>query len=112
MSLEARPHSADDPQQPLSDEIIRETVLEAMRSANLGRAASAQLTVSADAPFFGPTSLHDSLGLVALLLDIEEALQERGCEVVLSDERAMSQTRSPFRTVESLVAYIGVIARG
>jgi acyl carrier protein len=112
MSLDARPQSADDPQQPLSDDVIRETVLDAMRSANLGRTDSTQLLVSADAPFFGPTSPLDSLGLVALLLDIEEALQERGCAVVLSDERAMSQTRSPFRTVQSLVAYIGVIARG
>ena len=112
MSLDARSDSADDVSQPLSDDVIQEVVLEAMRSTNLGRAASAQLTVSADAPFFGPTSALDSLGLVALLLDIEEALQERGCAVVLSDERAMSQTRSPFRTVASLTAYIGVIARG
>jgi acyl carrier protein len=112
MSLDAQPQSADDPQQPLSADTIREIVLDAMRSANLGRAASAQPIVAADAPFFGPTSLLDSLGLVALLLDIEEALQARGRDVVLSDERAMSQTRSPFRTVESLVAYIGVIARG
>jgi acyl carrier protein len=112
MSLDAQPHAAGDPQQPLSDDIIQETVLDAMRSANLGRAASVQLVVAADAPFFGPTSPLDSLGLVALLLDIEEALQARGCEVVLSDERAMSQTRSPFRTVKSLVAYIGLIVRG
>jgi acyl carrier protein len=112
MSLDTRPHPAEDPQPPLSDDVIQEAVLDAMRSANLGRAASAQLTISADAPFFGPTSPLDSLGLVALLLDIEEALQARGYEVVLSDERAMSQTRSPFRTVASLVAYIRVIAHG
>ena len=96
----------------LSDDDIREAVLGAMRAANLGRSPAEQLVVAADAPFFGPASALDSLGLVALLLDIEEALEQRGCAVVLSDERAVSQKRSPFRTVESLVAYIGAVARG
>lgn len=112
MSLDTELPAPGEAPSPISDDVIRETVLGAMRSANLGRSASAQLVVSADAPFFGPASPLDSLGLVALLLDIEEALQERGCAVVLSDERAVSQKRSPFRSVESLVAYIGVIARG
>jgi acyl carrier protein len=111
MSLDTQLPAPGDSSSPISDDVIREAVLGAMRSANLGRSASVQLVVSADAPFFGPTSPLDSLGLVALLLDIEEALQERGCEVVLSDERAVSQKRSPFRTVESLVAYIGAIVR-
>jgi hypothetical protein len=31
--------------------------------------------------------------------------------VVLSDERAVSQKRSPFRNVQSLVAYISTLAR-
>jgi acyl carrier protein len=112
MSVEEQTHDGGDRRQPITDELIQETVLDAMRSANLARAASSQLVVSPDAPFFGPGSSLDSLGLVALLLDIEEALQARGCDVVLSDERAMSQKRSPFRTVQTMVAYIGGIARG
>jgi hypothetical protein len=35
------------------------------------------------------------------------ALRDRGCPIVLSDERAVSQKRSPFRTVTTLVEYIG-----
>jgi hypothetical protein len=31
--------------------------------------------------------------------------------VVLSDERAVSQKRSPFRNVQSLVSYISTLAR-
>ena len=53
-----------------------------------------------EAPIFGPDSPLDSLGLVGLLLDIEEGLQAIGCDVVLSDERAVSQKRSPFRNVQ------------
>ena len=67
--------------------------------------------VSAEAPIFGPDSPLDSLGLVGLLLDIEEGLQAIGCEIVLSDERAVSQKRSPFRSVPSLVSYVGTLAR-
>jgi acyl carrier protein len=112
MSVDGPPFASDAASQPITDDVIEEVVLEAMRSANRARSAEAQLVVAPDAPFFGPGSALDSLGLVALLLDIEEALQARGCDVVLSDERAMSQKRSPFRTVQTMVAYIGGAARG
>lgn len=82
-------------------------VLDALRNANLARDPSAQLVVAPGAPVFGPGSPLDSLGLVALLLDIEDALRDRGCPVLLSDERAVSQKRSPFRSVTTLVDYIG-----
>ena len=110
MPADARPDRTDGGES-VTDAVIQDAVLDAMRLANLARAASAQLVVAGDAPFFGPGSPLDSLGLVALLLDIEEALQARGCDMVLSDERAMSQKRSPFLTVQTLVAYIGAAAR-
>ena len=95
----------------ITDDAIRDVVLAAMRNANEARDAAGQLVVSAEAPIFGPDSPLDSLGLVGLLLDIEEGLQAIGCEVVLSDERAVSQKRSPFRSMQSLVSYVGTLAR-
>lgn len=95
----------------LTDDVILGVVLQAMRTTNLSRTAESQLSVSRDAAIFGPASPLDSLGLLTLLLDIEEDLQAVGTLVRLSDDRAMSQTRSPFRSVESLVDYIGRIAR-
>ena len=95
----------------ISDAEILETVLQAMQAANQARDAESQIDVSPEAAIFGAGSPLDSLGLVALLLDIEEGLQARGCDVVLSDERAVSQPRSPFRTVQSLVTYIAAVAR-
>ena len=95
----------------ITDDAIRDVVLGAMRSANEARDGASQLVVSVEAPIFGPDSPLDSLGLVGLLLDIEEGLQAIGCEVVLSDERAVSQKRSPFRSVQSLVSYVGTLAR-
>lgn len=95
----------------ITDDAIREVVLKAMRNANEARDAASQLAIASDAPIFGPDSSLDSLGLVGLLLDIEEGLQEIGCDVVLSDERAVSQKRSPFRSVQSLVSYVSTLAR-
>lgn len=85
---------------------IQDLVLRALHDANLARMPEAQLTISPDAPLFGSGSALDSLGLVSLLIDIEEALHDRGIDVMLSDARAMSQTRSPFRSVPALVAFI------
>jgi acyl carrier protein len=85
---------------------IQELVLRAIRNINMARKPEAQLEVLPTARLFGGGSPLDSLGLVSLLIDIEEALQDRGQNVTLSDARAMSQARSPFRSVDALVAYI------
>jgi acyl carrier protein len=85
---------------------ITEIVLNAVRMANQSRGPEQQLEVSATAPLFGAPSPLDSLGLVALLIDIEEAFQQEGHSIVISDERALSQRRSPFRDVPSLVDYV------
>ena len=90
----------------MTDTEIEALVLQAIRQVNLARAEGSQLEVSSAAPIFGPGSALDSLGLVSLLIDIEEALQDRGHDVSLSDQRAMSQTVSPFRSVPALVTYI------
>jgi acyl carrier protein len=85
---------------------VQDLVLRAMENANVARMPDAQLTISPDAPLFGPGSALDSLGLVSLLIDIEDALRDHGIDVMLSDARAMSQKRSPFRSVAALVAFI------
>jgi acyl carrier protein len=97
---------------PLSPTDIQDLVLAALAGANLARDPAGQLPVAPDAPLFGAGSPLDSLSLVGLLVDIEDALRDRGVEVELSDARAMSQTRSPFRDVPALVGYIdGLISR-
>jgi 2-phospho-L-lactate transferase/gluconeogenesis factor (CofD/UPF0052 family) len=88
---------------------ITEVILDAMRNANLSRPADEQLTVSPDAVIFGPGSPLDSMGLVALFIDIEEALAAQGISVSLSDDRAMSQSRSPFRSVPRLAEFISTL---
>ena len=55
----------------------------------------------------GRDAVLDSLGLVTLIVDIEDRLRtDRGIHVALADDAAMSATRSPFRTVQSLSEYV------
>jgi hypothetical protein len=85
---------------------IEDIVLGALRAINAGRAPDQQLPVTLTAPVFGPDSPLDSLGLVALLVEIEDLLAAGGDVVNLSDAQAMSASHSPFRDVPSLVAFV------
>ena len=73
-------------------------------------------SVTPDTVVYGDESSLDSTQLVSLVVDIEEALQERfGAEISLVNEHAMSQSRSPFRNVGALCQYIETLmgeARG
>lgn len=56
---------------------------------------------------FGSRSVLDSINLVNLIADVEEALHdEYGVEILLANDSAMSRTHSPFRKVGTSVDYI------
>jgi acyl carrier protein len=49
----------------------------------------------------------DSMGLVTLIIDLEERLQDDlGIVVALATEQALSQRHSPFRNVATLTDYV------
>lgn len=55
----------------------------------------------------GRRALLDSLGLVTLIVDLEQKIEETfDVALTLANERAMSQKNSPFLTVGSLADYI------
>lgn len=59
---------------------------------------------------FSANSKLDSMGLVNFIMDVEERIQDHfKLELTLADDKAMSQIRSPFRTIASLVEYIEVL---
>ena len=65
------------------------------------------LEFSEQTVLYGPASDLDSMGLVTLLLEVEQRIEEQlDVTVRLMDEKAMSQKHSPFRTVQSLADYI------
>lgn len=56
---------------------------------------------------YGKQGTLNSLALVRLAVEIEEAISDEfEKDITIVDERAMSQNRSPFRDVESLVNYL------
>jgi acyl carrier protein len=56
---------------------------------------------------FGSRSFIDSLTLVSLLVDVEQKVnEENGISITIADERAMSQEKTPFRTIGSLADYV------
>ncbi len=66
-----------------------------------------QLLDTPESPLFGKEGKLDSLGLVNLILAVEERISnELDLNITLADERAMSRKNSPFRTVQSLADYV------
>ena len=64
-------------------------------------------SASSETSLIGRKSEVDSITLVSIIVDVEERLADQlGLDVVLADERAMSQKRSPFRTIQTLAEYV------
>jgi acyl carrier protein len=86
---------------------IIECIYAAVDEVNDRLPAEAKLQKAPETRLFGRESSLDSLGLVNLVVAAEENLEQKfGVSVRLTDERAMSQRRSPFRSVETLASYI------
>jgi acyl carrier protein len=95
----------------MTSERIESAILEAVDEVNLTLPDAMQLERAADAVIFGRGGKLDSLGLVNFVLAVEEKLAALGMNVSLTDQRAMSRTRSPFRSVKALSAFVEEIAR-
>ncbi len=64
-------------------------------------------SLDSNTTLFGGRGVLDSMGLVSLIIDLEERIEDEfGISLILADERAMSQEKSPFRTVSFLAKYI------
>jgi acyl carrier protein len=81
-------------------------VLAALREAvdqNGGDVAA----VNEETVIVGPGAVIDSIGVVSLIVDIEQRLEmEHQVSVTLANDRAMSQRNSPFRTTSVLADHI------
>ena len=55
---------------------------------------------------FGSESVLDSMGLVNVIIDIESRFLDKGYEISLTSEKAMSRKQSPFRTISTLAEFI------
>jgi acyl carrier protein len=85
-------------------------ILKTLRDVGEQSGAPLPQALDADTPLFGRQGLLDSMGLVTLVVAVEQAIEdELGLSVSLADERALSQRNSPYRTVGTLADYAGTL---
>jgi hypothetical protein len=91
-------------------ERILRCVLSAVDELNEGLPRAKQLGKTPEVVLFGEQGSLDSLGLATLVVLSEQRVEEEfGHAVTVADERAMSQHRSPFRTIETMADYITLL---
>ena len=71
-----------------------------------------QLIKAPETRLLGSQSVLDSMRLVSLIVTIEREVEDTfGVALTLADERALSMKASPFRSIQSLADYIGILLR-
>jgi acyl carrier protein len=89
-----------------NDKIIQ-LIYEVVDKINEQLEEEQKLERSADTVLFGRSGKLDSIGLVNLIVATEEIIEDEfGVTITIADERAMSQKKSPFRTIGSLTNYV------
>jgi acyl carrier protein len=96
----------------LVNEAYLACIYEALDEANEDRQSQdlPPLEKSPETPIHGAADGLDSLGLINFVVAVEENLErDIGIEIVLSDDRSLSEEVNPFETVRSLADYIDVL---
>jgi acyl carrier protein len=89
------------------DKKVAVEIVTACLKSVLEQADTAIDKITEDTVIVGPDAVLDSIGVVSLIVDIEQHLQmEHDVTVILASEKAMSQKNSPFRTVGVLAAHV------
>ena len=93
----------DKPSMPTSEE-VEVLVIESVRLLAEDFDLIALKQPSAESALYGNDGVLDSMALVNLLADVEDAVSEQfDVAIALADEKAMSARNSPFLNVKTLV---------
>ena len=96
----------------MSNKKIENLIFNAIKEINEQLPQEQQLGQSTKTVLFGKDGKLDSLGLVTLLVIIEQNIEDEfDVSITIADEKAMSQKRSPFRTTGTLADYIDMLLR-
>ena len=91
----------------VSDEAVTELVYTVIDSINTHSSGKKKLEKSVDYRLYGDGGNLDSMDLVSFIVDIEQSVSSTfGKSVSLANEKSLSQTNSPFRTVGTLIEYV------
>lgn len=88
-------------------EVISKVVFDCLKNHQIEFDINFDLTEGEQTRLFGGSGQLDSLGLVSLIVNIEEAIDDEfGISLILADEKAMSRRNSPFLRISNLIDYI------
>ncbi|OGT06651.1 MAG: acyl carrier protein [Gammaproteobacteria bacterium GWF2_41_13] len=86
---------------------ITAIVVESVEELNATLDNEVDTTFAEKALLYGGNGMLDSIALVSLIVIVEEKIQdELGVDIILANEKAMSQRHSPFLTIGTLSNYI------
>jgi acyl carrier protein len=91
----------------LNLDLLQKIIFEVANEFNQSLKHKIDVHKNLDAGLYGPEGVLDSISLVSFVIAVEQAIQDQcGIPVSLSDENALSQKRSPFQTMGTLLDYI------
>ena len=89
---------------------VMQAIFSAVDSFNDEQPKDARVEKAPDTPLFGEGAVLDSIGLVNLIVAVEQRVEEElGVPVILADDRALSQKNNPFSTIEALTDYVALL---
>jgi len=93
----------------MKDRVIK-AIFCAIEEVNQQLPKENRLDKSVDVVLFDKTGSLDSLGLVTLIVAIEQKIEEEfGMTITLTDDRAIQQEDNFFRTIATLADYITLL---
>jgi acyl carrier protein len=84
-----------------------EIVVESLKEVFLQSGLESTATIVEETVLVGADAVLDSLGVVQLIVEVEQRVEQRhSISVTLANDKAMSQRNSPFRTVGVLADHV------
>jgi len=89
---------------------IYKSIYKSIDEVNSQMSKDEKLIKSPDTVLYGESSSIDSIGLINIIVTVEQNIEDDfEKSITLADQKAMSQKKSPFKTVESLAKYIQIL---
>ena len=91
---------------------ILQSIYAVVAETNEDQPAGGKLDASPDTQLFGAKGKLDSMGLVNFVVAVEQRINDDfAAAISVTDEKAMSQRNSPFRTIGTLADYLAELLK-
>jgi hypothetical protein len=92
---------------PVTEQNILEAIYQGIDVVNGQLSERSKLVKSTETVLMGEGGVLDSLGLITLLVAVEDAIQSNmGTHITVLDEEALANASGPYNTVDSLRNWI------